>query len=746
MFPYLRFSVFLFLICSLFLQPQAIPAPVNFEYSQRPKVGLVLSGGGALGMAHIGVLKVLEQLHVPVDCVVGTSMGALVGGTWATGVSPLQMEKVITETDLDSLFDDRPPRSEIPQQIKKDNYRPLFDFTLGYNDGVQLPSGASAGYKFELFLKDLIGTGASISSLDFDELPTPYRATATDLETGELQIFSKGELPRIMRASMSLPGVIAPTEIGGRVYVDGGLVRNLPVDIARNLCGDVIIAVNLGTGPKPKEKIKSSIDVAIQSIVLLTEQNVQLSLEQLTSDDILIVPDLEGFDSSSFSSQREIIERGVRAALDKEKMLAMLAVAPDEYQAWLSSRQSRVPPAIHVQSITVDTTGAANAEAVERDIKTEPEAGFDTRQLNRDISHIFGRGDFSYVGYSVVPDNDNANIVITAESKPWGPGYLKFGLGAATDFTSPSRLNLAASYRRTWINSLGAEWRTDMQIGYDSILRTAFIQPMQVSDGAFVTPYLEASRTFYQYYQEDIRLGEFRVNRFQIGIDLGVTGSLGEFRVGPFASQIKGEPDFGIATPLLDSQDAKQTGIIVHGVIDQLDRPVFPRSGLYTSIDVASVTDEEDGTVEDFTKAQAKLTGVTSLGENTVSVSLEWGDELSGVDDLPVYEVFELGGPRRLSGLYLEQLTGTRYNLATASYYYQYASLPSQLGSGMYLGLSLEAGRINDSLNTNTAAYDWIKAGSIFWGADTILGSAYIGYGYSSINQSAFYLVIGPDF
>jgi NTE family protein len=739
-----RTSCLLFIFSLLLLTP-AVSAPVESDINKRPKVGLVLSGGGALGLAHIGVLKVLEELQVPVDCVVGTSMGALVGGTWATGVSPQQMEKVITETDLESLFDDQPPRSEVSQQIKNDSYKPLFDFTLGYNDGVQLPSGASAGYKFELFLKELIGTGASISNLNFDDLPTPYRATATDLETGELRVFYRGELPRIMRASMSLPGVIAPTEIDGRVYVDGGLVRNLPVDIARNLCGDVIIAVNLGTKPKSRQEINSSIDVAVQSIVLLTEQNVRNSLDELSADDILIVPDLEEFDSSAFSSQQEIIERGVRAALAKQEALAKLALTQDEYQAWLSGRQQKVPAAMQVKKITVEATGEVNAEAVQRDIKTEPGAGFDVKQLDRDIANIFGRGDFSYVGYSIIPDDDNASIVIKAESKPWGPGYLKFGLGAATDFTSPSQLNLAASYRRTWINSLGAEWRTDMQLGYDSILRTAFIQPLQLRDGAFITPYAEVSRTFVQYYKDDIRIGDFRINRSQVGLDLGVTGRLGELRIGPFVSRIKGKPDFGIATVIIPEQDATQTGITLFGVIDQLDRPVFPRTGIYAAVDVTSAK-EEDSYTEEFTKAQAKLTGVKSLGVNTFTVSLEWGDELSGLEDLPAYEVFKLGGPKRLSGLYLDQLTGTRYNLATASYYRQYASLPSQLGSGLYFGFSMEAGRINDSLNTNTATYDWIKSGSVFWGADTILGSAYIGYGYSSINQSTFYLIIGPYF
>ena len=183
----------------------------------------------------------------------------------------------------------------------------------------------------------------------------------------------------------------------------------------------------------------------------------------------------------------------------------------------------------------------------------------------------------------------------------------------------------------------------------------------------------------------------------------------------------------------------------MHGVVDQLDRPVYPRTGIYASVDVISAT-EDDGITQDFTRGVVNFTGVKSFGENTFAVTLEAGDELSGLNDLPLYDVFKLGGPGRLSGLFLEQLTGTRYNLATARYYRQYASLPSQLGSGLYFGFTLETGRINDELNETAATYDWINSASVFWGADTILGSAYFGYGFSSISQSTFYLMIGPNF
>lgn len=729
------------LILSVVIAKQGFSAPKNVNEIKRPKIGLVLSGGGARGLAHIGVLKALEELHVPVDCVVGTSMGALVGGIYAAGVSPKHIQEAVIETDLVSFFDDEPPRSEIAQQIKRDDYRPLFEFTLGYNDNeIQLPFGASAGYKFELFLKELIGSGASISSLNFDDLPTPYRAIATNLESGELKVFNHGELPKIMRASMSLPAIIAPVEIEGQVYIDGGLVRNLPVDIGRSMCGDILITVNLGTRPKTWSQIHNSLDVAGQSIVILTEQNVKNSLSELSPDDILITPELNEFDSLSFSHQQEIIKRGEAAAYAKKEALSKLAVTPDEYQNWLTIRQRKVLSPVTITAITAETTGEINAEVIMRDITTKPGEDFNTKNLNKDIADIYGRGDFSYVGYSTIPDEKNASIVIKAVNKPWGPGYLKLGLGAATDFNSPTQLNLAISYRQTWVNSLGAEWRTDAQIGYDSFLRTEFIQPLQFRYGAFITPYAGIRRNFVQFYQQKLHIGEFKVKRLHTGLDIGVTGSIGELKIGPYVSHIQSKPDFGVITSLIREDNVKQTGLIFKGIYDQLDSLAFPRSGLHATANILA-TKKKWGSDDDYTRAQASISGAKSFGENTFLGHLEWGDELTGKEDIPIYDSFKLGGPGRLSGLYLDQLTGSHYNLATLSYYRQYASLPSQIGRGMYLGLSLEAGRINDLLMDNP--WDWVTAGSVFWGADTILGSVYVGYGYSNLNQSAWYLVIG---
>lgn len=723
-----------------------VPAPgaaaPSDSAAKRPRVGLVLSGGGARGLAHVGVLQVLEQLKVPVDCVVGTSMGALVGGTYAAGVRPDRMLEVLGPTDLGALFDDLPPRAEIPERVKRDSYRPLFDFSLGYNRGeIQLPTGASAGYKFELFLKDLVGPGASTAGIDFDTLPTPFRAVATDLESGDMKVFGRGDLPRVLRASMSLPAVIAPVEIDGRVYVDGGLVRNLPVDIARRLCGEVIIAVNLGTPLKTRDQIVSVIDVAGQSINLLTEQNVRVSLAELTPRDVLIEPNLDGFSSSDFDAKAAIVARGLEAARGKAPQLERLAVGAPAYETWLAERRARERPAAEIAEISVRPSEGFSAAAVEHDLRVKPGEGFTTRDLNTDLARMYGRGDYSYVGYSTVPGPEGAVVVIDAEAKPWGPGFLKFGLGVATDLKSPSQFNLAAAYRRTWLNELGAELRVDAQLGYDTFLRGELMQPLQVRDGAFVAPYASVRRNTIQRYQEDLRLGQFRVVSVRGGVDVGAEARFGELRLGPYVGRIDTNPDFGALTPVVPDVEVTQVGFELGGIVDQLDSYTFPRSGVLARLGVRG-SYEGWGSDDDYTRGELTLQGVKSFGEHTLALTLAAGGTLSG--ELPFYDRFALGGPLRLSGLFLDQLNGSRYNLASLAYYRQYARLPSQIGRGMYIGASVEGGRSNDPLMKDP--WDWIGAGSVFWGADTILGAVFVGYGYSTLSQGTVYLVIGPRF
>ena len=733
----------LFILPFIFLS-SAFAEESQITKQKRPRIALVLSGGGALGMAHIGVLKKLEEMSIPVDCVVGTSMGALIGGAYADGITPDEMESVLVNTDISLLFDDYPPRKDITQKIKRDNFRAFFDFSLGFNDWkIMLPSGASSGYKFELFLQKLLNLDASRQYLNFDMLPVPYRAIATDIETGDMKVFHQGQLTTTMRASMSLPAIVAPISINGRSYLDGGLVRNLPVDIGRQLCGDIVIAVNLGTKPKSQDQIRSSIDVAMQSLTLLTEQNVADSLSELREQDILISPELSDFDLLSFNKQREIIDRGTAAAIKQQKRLSQLSIPREDYLKWRSTRFKTQSRSTRINLIEAKTAGYVTSDSVLREISIKDGELLDQDKLHSDLETLYGRSDFAYVGYSIDQVDNETKLVINADSKPWGPGYVKFGVGALTDFNSPTQFNTLATYRRTWINDYGAEWRTDLQLGYDSLLRTEFIQPLQVTDGAFVTPYLEAQRYFIPIYIAEVRAGDFIIAQKNAGIDIGVMGNLGEIRVGGYYSRINTKPEFGIATPIFENEHIKQSGIRADLIFDQIDNVSFPRAGIYLKLYYEDSEVREDVNVR-YKKAQAILTGAYSLAENTVKLHYEWGDELSGLDDLPVYDAFELGGPGRLSGLYLDQLTGSRYDLGTLTYYYRVSQLPIQIGNGFYVGGSLETGKINDYLSGYTDTR--INAGSLFVATETILGTLTVSYGLTDTHQHAWYLQLGPQF
>jgi len=717
----------------------------------RPKIGLVLSGGGALGLAHIGVLRVLEDMHIPVDCITGTSMGALVGGAYAAGIDPELMETRILNTDIGALFDDLPSRNNIPQKIKRDDYKPLFNISLGLNDfNIQMPSAASAGYKFELFLKELIGKEISQSDLKFDSLSIPFRAMTTDIETGALKVFNQGDLAKVLRASMSLPAIVAPMKIGDRSYIDGGMVRNLPVDVARNLCAETIIAVNLGTKPKTQENLTNTIEVAWQTLTLLTEQNVENSLAELKPEDIIITPDLSDFSITSFNSQKEIIDAGVKAAQANEKLLSKLSIPVEDYRHWQLERKNKKLSPIEISRIRFKTDLKASKEVLISNLNIEPNKRLSTHDLHEKLINLYGTGDFSYVGYSIETENDNPVLIIDAEQKRWGPGYLKFGLETASDFSSPTQLNIAASHRRTWLNPYGAELDTDLKLGYESQAKLKFLQPLLAQQGTFIAPYIDFQRYYAQIYSKQRNIGKYEIRFLQGGVNVGINGKFGEMSIGPYRRATKETPDYGLLTDVLNNllgdHEYTQNGILFRATYDQLDRVTFPRAGLSSDLTVDSST--TSGSTEDkYVRAMFKFVGAKTFSKTSIVTRFEWGSSyVNGKQNISIADSFTLGGPRRLAGLYIDQLNGSRYELESLDIFYQNAYIPPQFGRGVYTGMTLQSGNIS-GLSLDDASLKRLYSAGVYIGADTILGAVYLAYGYSTLeNQRSLYLIIGPRF
>jgi len=707
------------------------------ESAKRPRIALVLSGGGARGAAHVGVLKVLNELRVPVDCVVGTSMGSVVGGAFATGATIPEMEELLSGITLADILKDEPPRQEKSIRRKEED---LFNFAgpeIGVKDGeLNLQTGVVSGVGLEAFLRRAVKVKGFV---DFDRLPVPYRAVATDLATGEMVVLRNGEVAQAMRASLAIPGVIAPAGLGGRLLVDGMVVRNIPVEIGRELCGDVVIAVNVGTPLMKRQNLTSLVAVAQQMLSILTEQNVKESLARLTDKDILITVDLEGFSVSDFDRMPEIAEAGEKSARRFAEKLAHLSITEKAY-ADLRSRQITLPvaDARPIDEIRVEGVDRVNPETVLGAMQTKPGEVPDATTLSRDMQRIYGTGDFQHVDYRLIDDHGKRVLTVNALEKSWGPNYLRFGLTLSSDFTTSSFFNLLGTYRMTWLNSLGAEWRTDLQVGRTNRFFTEFYQPLVPSRYFFVAPSFMVERTPIDLYIGKVKAAEVDNTIVRGQIDIGSQFTrYGEVRLGVLGGTLTPELQTGPPAALPAFHTVRQGATQLRIKVDQLDNLNFPREGFGLT---ATVFDSRTalGADDQYTKWDADFLAAYSVKRHALSVGLKAGGALSGT--LPDYDQFSLGGFLQLSGFKTFQLYGA--DLAFGRLIYTYQLDRGKLFQGAYLGASLEHGRVRNPL-VETNPSGWQTGGSIFVAVDTPLGPVYLAYGAATGGNRSAYFYLG---
>jgi len=718
--------------------------------AERPRVGLVLGGGGARGVAHIGVLRELERMRVPIDCIAGTSMGALVGGVYASGVTTDAIIDRLSRVDWDQLFVDDPPRDQKPFRAKKDDYLNLFHFELGLRDWrVQLPPGGTAGYKFEFLLRELVAGAGNFANQDFDQLPIPYRALATDIEDGTSKVFRRGDLAKVMRASMSVPGAIAPVEIGGSLYVDGGLLQNLPVAAARQACADVVIAVNVGSGLLGRQELSSALNISLQMVNVLMEQNVRQSLASLKPTDVLVTPVLGSYSSADFEDALTLVEKGEVAARAQSIALSRLSVSEAEYAAWRARVTARLPEVPPVTDVRVAKgTGRVNPEVIERelaeapgiDLRRRPETDFSLTNLQSRLEQVYGGGDFESLDYQMQDRDGQRTVLVTGHEKSWGPDFLKFGLNLAAD-SSQTRFNVAVSHRAPWINRLGGEWRNDLQIGYRDRLSSEFYQPVSFRAGAFVAPRFTWRRDPMVFFFDGKRVGDVDVQTARGHLDVGLQNKYGELRLGYFGGRLKTREDFGLVTVFGD-EDIRQSGFIFSAVFDQIDSPTLPQDGLLLRFRSFN-TYESWGSDDNYNKTELFAMGAKSFGRHALQLAGFYGASLRG--ELPIYDPLFLGGFLRGSGYSMDELVGTDVRLGRAVYTYRVATLPAQVGRGVYLGGSLEGTRGAVGLDPQ-AATKTRGSVSVFVGADTILGTIYLAFGQVLSGEQrphTFYLMVG---
>lgn len=707
--------------------------------ADRPRIGLALSGGGARGFSHVGVLRALEAMRIPVDCIAGTSAGSAVGAAYAMGIAPDEIEARLRGADWGGrMFSDEPPRPELPWRQKNRIGGDPIGVTLGVGgDGLKSAAGILAGQQVELFLHQLLGTSAELPS--FDGLAIPYRALATDLVTGGMVVQARGSLVHAVRASMAVPSAFAPVKVDGRLLVDGGLTQNLPVAAVREACADVVIAVNIGSPLLGADELGSVFGVALQMVSILMERNVADSLASLRPSDVLIVPDLGAISAVDFAHGVDGIPAGEAATLAARAQLQHLALPAADYAAWQAARAARVPTPPLVARIEVAPTRFVDpayfaVQGVEQGREPGP---VDTEALHRRIRRWSGSGDFTSIAYSVRPSGDGATLWIDAQEKSAGPDYLQLGFAGMAESHGYTDFAVQAVLRRTWLNAWGGEWATVARFGRERELQTSFFQPLGTGSPWFVEPlagvYVQPLRLFV----DDEAVGEVSIRRYKVELGAGMQGPLGLARLALVGARIDTKPSVGLTG--IPGIEADINGVDGRLVYDQLDDLDFPRRGAAARLD-SFVASRRLGASTSYRRDEVEAVGVHSIGEHTLRARARWA-RVSG-DDSDVKDAVSVGGFLDLSGYQEGQFSGAQVALMSFGWFKRMVALPQPFGSGLYAGMTLEAARIRNPLGMAVPSIDRV-GGALYVGAATAFGPAYLGLGIGQSGNRALYLYLG---
>ena len=711
---------------------------------QPPCIGLVLGGGGARGAAHIGVIEVLEREHIPICRIAGTSMGAIVGGMYAAGYSPGEMREIVGKLDWNDLFSDDPVRVEMPMRRKQADYRYLLNFEIGWKNGrIITPVGVVQGQKLLLLLRRLLASTWNLD--DFDQLAIPFRAIATDIVAGKEVIFGKGDLPLAIRSSMSVPGAFAPTNVDGELLVDGGIMNNVPIDVARDMGATRLIVIDVGTPLATEAELSNPVALLNQMVGALTIDRVNRQLATLTPRDILIQPRLGNLGSADFNRAREAIDIGRAAAEAAVDQLRAFSVAPDAWIAFEASHRPRAFDPALVAFLDVDKSRTETAEYIAKTLAPDVGKPLDPEKLEHDVGEIYGRGNYQQIDYRLVDRNGEKGLEVIPVDKPWGPIFGRIGFQLDDDFEGRSEYLVSAEITASSINRYGAEWRNTIWAGRIGGLYSEFYQPFGLGSSGYVMPYLLWRNEDVPVFDDNAeqQLAEYRINRRHIGLEGGWTPQSywllsaalergrdnGELRVGDPTAFPRGSEDYTML----------RTGI----AWDSLDDAQFPTRGARVDLQYALFRPVLGG---DETGNVARLTAdyVPDFGALTDRYHLLLGTRLTSATDNAKFieSLGFLGGFLNLSGFAERSFFGNQSALGRAVVYRRTGRLDSLFSTPFYIGASLEAGntwREKSDVRLDSLIY----GGSLFVGLKTPLGPVFLGYGYAEGGHDAVYLTFG---
>ena len=735
-------AVFLLLLCIPVFYGHC-PATESPQELSRPKIGLVLSGGGARGAAHIGVIKLLEEMRIPIDYISGTSMGAIVGGLYASGMPSDELEETVTSIDWEDAFSDLIPREYRSYRRKTDDVTYLVKNKAGLSDSfeVKIPPGFLQGQKINILFKRLALPVSTIN--DFDNFRIPFRAVATDIVTGKAVIIGSGDLAQAMRASMSIPSIFSPVYLDDKILVDGGISKNLPIDVVRNMGADIIIAVDISTPLAGPDKLKSSLQITVQLTGILTRRNTEEQIATLAEKDILIVPDLGGISSAAFDQTGKAIPIGYKAAEAKKQELMGLVISQSDYDAYLAARNlnkaKREPEPPVIDFIKLDNRSRISDKVILARLQIETGQPLDVEKLEKNIGVIYGLELFENITYAIVSENGRTGLDLLVRERSWGPNYIQAGLTLSGNQDGENFYNLGLAYTRTAINRLNAEFRTGVQVGSAPLIFAEVYQPLDFDSQYFIHPRLFWGNENVNIFSPagDI-LAEYNITKYGGDLAFGrELGTWGEARIG--IMRMQGDAGLKKGEPLWPDYDYDRGELYLRLTADKFDNLYFPREGIYSFVEYLS-SQEDIGADSSFDQVFFNALIAKSWSRNTLLGGARFYSTLDS--DAPLQNLFQLGGLFNLSGYLENELSGQHLGLLRIFYMRRIVDfnlLPT------YLGASLEFGNVwqNDSdIDFDTL----ITAGSLFLGVDTPLGPIYLGYGIAEGNKNSFYFNLGPVF
>lgn len=720
----------------LLLMPAALAGEAKKEEASRPKIGLVLSGGGARGGAHIGVLKALEELHIPIDYIAGTSMGAIIGAFYAAGYSPQEIETFVSETQWKDAFSDQPDRAVMTMRKKQLDADFLIPQRVGFNGGeLELPLGLIEGQKLDLIFQRAFLRVDKIHN--FDRLRVPFRAVATNLATGTEVVLRKGSLATAVRASMSIPAVFAPVILNDMMLVDGGMANNLPISVVRDMGADIVIAVDISSPLLPREKLDSVLTVTEQLTNFLTRRNTERQIATLGPQDILLVPELGDFSSTDFNKLLEIVPAGYAAVMQQQVALAALARNEEDTSARLAEFHTAEEANYIVHFVEINNASILNDEIIRSRLDIELDQPLDFVKLEDSLSQIYSIDVFQSVNYELVTNEaGESGIAINAEARSWGPNYLQFGIEFSDDFNGNSDYQIGAAYTRNALNSFAGELRTSVAVGREGLLDFDFYQPIDKRAWWFVEPRAFWTRQLYNVYDEEQFRAQIEISG--PGLTLGIGRNFNNMNLVRLDYELyRGKADVLIGDSEIITDDEVRIGeFVLRYQHDSLDDLWFPRKGKLVTFG-ARFAGDKIGAASDYQQLFLGVAKAWASGKNSVQLNMQAG--YSFEDAVPLERWYELGGFGRLSGLAPDQISGRQMGLATFAYYRRLNEVDL---FPLFAGFTLETGNV--WLQQSDVSFSSLRySGSVFLGADTPIGPVYLAYGHSDDGQGAVYFYLG---